>query len=79
MNSFTVAISKLELFLLSTVDDPISIMSFAENACDEGGRSKFCGVGNEAREKWPKYDVSIGLWRRIRKETTGICRKPSST
>ena len=33
--------NELEYFLLSAEDDAISILSFAENACDEGGRKKF--------------------------------------
>ena len=39
--TFQVGITELEHFLLSPGDDAISIFSFAENACDEGGRNKF--------------------------------------
>ena len=36
-----VGIDELEHFLLSPGDDTINILSFAENACGEGGRKKF--------------------------------------
>ena len=36
--AFQVEISELEHFLLGPGDDAISILSFAENACGEGGR-----------------------------------------
>ena len=36
-----VGISEWEHFLLSRGDGAISILSFAENACDDGGRKKF--------------------------------------
>ena len=38
-------------FLLSTEDDAISILSFAENACDERGPREVCGARNEARHR----------------------------
>ena len=38
---FHVGINELERFVLSPQDDAISTLSFAENACDGGGRKKF--------------------------------------
>ena len=40
-------INELEHFLLNPEDDAISILSFAENACDEGGCKKFAVLGTK--------------------------------
>ena len=48
---FHVGINELELFVLSPEDGAISNMSFAENACGEGGRKKPRGARNEARHR----------------------------
>ena len=41
--------TELGHFVLCPKDDAISILSFAENACGEGGREKFALLENEAR------------------------------
>ena len=41
MNNFQVVIGELQHFLFSPGDDTISILCFADNACDEGGQKKF--------------------------------------
>ena len=48
---FHFGINELEHVLLIPEDDAISILSFAENACGEGGRKILCGALNEARHR----------------------------
>ena len=40
-DQFHVATNELEHFLLSPEDNAISVLSFVENACEEGGRKTF--------------------------------------
>ena len=46
-----VGFNELEHFLLSQGDEAVRILSFAENACDEGGRKKFGVLWTNARPR----------------------------
>ena len=74
-----VGIAEKEHFLLSPGDGAISILSFAENTCDLGGREKFAVL----ETKRGTEVVEIGRFflpsRRSKTGMTESCRMPSST
>ena len=74
---FHVGINELDHFLLSPEDGAISILSFAENACQEGGRNKFA-VLETKRGVQVAQDSSSKSRMKISTGITQNCRMPST-